>query len=367
MSNNDLIYQIALTKVKQIGDYHARILLNHFDSAEQVFLASKKQLEKIDGIGTVRASFIKSFKNFRACEQEMIKMERADIHSLFIKDTNYPKRLAEIIDAPTLIYFKGQFDTITRKSISIVGTRGNTAYGKEICEDIIAGLSKFSVNIVSGLAYGIDTIAHTAALKNNLPTLAILAHGLDSIYPISNKSLSEKIIFNGGLLTEFRLGTPPDKPNFPKRNRITAGICDALIVIESGSKGGSLISASIAHSYHKEVFAVPGRMNDYKNEGCNQLIKENKAMILTSAEDIAKELGWNTSNNIKNIPQLSFNFELNEIEKEIINLFDTQSPIHIDLIIKKMMISPGQVHQGLLNLEMKNLIKSLPGNQYCVR
>ena len=366
MSNNDLIYQIALTKVRQIGGYHARLLLNHFDSAEQIFLASKRQLEKIEGIGSVRASFIKSYRDFSQCESEIKKMERENIRCLFIKDNDYPKRLNEIFDAPILIYYKGDILLNTKKSISVVGTRSNTSYGKGVCEEIITSLSKFSVTIVSGLAYGIDTIAHQSALKNNLPTIAILAHGLDSIYPYSNKALSEQIISTGGLLTEFSLGIPPDKPNFPKRNRITAGICDALIVIETGVKGGSLISASIAHSYNKEVFAVPGRINDPKNEGCNQLIKENKAIILTSPEDIAKELGWDDAIKKINTPQLSLNFELNENEKCIINLFDNQTPLHIDSILNKLKMSPGQVHHCLLNLEMRNLIKALPGKQYCI-
>ena len=241
--SNDLLYRIALTLVPNIGDVHAKALVNRYGNAEAVFKAKKKDLENMEGIGTVRANSIKSFHDFTSSEAEIKFIEQYKIEPLFITDKNYPQRLLNCYDSPLLLYYRGTADLNTSRIVSIVGTRNNSEYGKTVCEKLVEDLANENILIISGLAYGIDTIAHKAALKNNLPTAGLLAHGLDRIYPPQNKTLAKQMIENGGLLTEFLSQTNPDKQNFPKRNRIVAGMCDCLVVIESGKKGGSLIKA----------------------------------------------------------------------------------------------------------------------------
>jgi len=231
--SNDLIYQIALTLVPNIGDVHAKALATLYGSAEAVFKAKRKELESIEGIGTVRAKSIKDFTNFASSEEEIIFIEKYKITPLFITEDKYPKRLLNCYDSPVLLYYRGNADLNTSKIISIVGTRNNSDYGKTICENIIDDLAGENILIISGLAFGIDTIAHKAALKNNLQTVGVLAHSLDRLYPAQNKTLAKQMTEQGGLLTEFISNTNPDKQNFPKRNRIVAGICDCCVVIET--------------------------------------------------------------------------------------------------------------------------------------
>lgn len=231
--NNDLLYQIALTLVPNIGNVHAKSLVNMYGDAQSVFKAKKKDLEHIEGIGTIRANSIKAFTDFESCEAEIGFTEKYKITPLFITHNNYPQRLLNCYDCPTLLFYRGNADLNTSKIVSVVGTRNNSEYGKNICEKIIADLTAENIMVVSGLAFGIDTIAHKAALKNNLPTVGVLAHGLDRIYPSQNKTIAKQMTEQGGLLTEFLSNTNPDKQNFPKRNRIVAGMCDAVIVIET--------------------------------------------------------------------------------------------------------------------------------------
>jgi DNA processing protein len=240
----------------------------------------------IEGIGTIAANSIKHFADFKICEDEINFIEKSKIKPLFITDENYPQRILNCYDSPTLLYYKGNADLNAAKIISIVGTRSNSDYGKNVCDKIIEDLAEQNVLIISGLAFGIDTIAHKASLKNNLKTVGVMAHGLDKVYPAQNKTLAVDMLSQGGILTDFMSGTNPDRQNFPRRNRIVAGICDALIVIESSAKGGSLITAELANSYNKDVFAIPGRVNDSRSEGCNYLIKNNKALLITSADDL---------------------------------------------------------------------------------
>jgi DNA processing protein len=245
--NNDLLYQIALTLVPNIGDIHAKALVNIYGNAESIFKAKRKELESIDGIGIVRAKSIKEFQNFSSSEEEITFIEKYKIAPLFITDKAYPKRLLNCYDSPVLLYYRGNADLNTSKVISMVGTRSNSDYGKNSCEQLIENLAAENILVVSGLAFGIDTIAHKSALKNNLQTVGVLAHGLDRIYPAQNKSLAKQMTEHGGLLTEFISNTNPDKQNFPKRNRIVAGISDAVIVIETTIfKRGLLCITSLA-------------------------------------------------------------------------------------------------------------------------
>ena len=362
--NNDLLYQIALTLVPNIGDVHAKALINIYGNAEFIFKAKRKELESIEGIGTVRAKSIKEFENFSSPEEEIKFIEKYKITPLFINDEAYPKRLLNCYDSPVLLYYRGNADLNTSKIIAIVGTRNNSDYGKNICEKMIEELNDQNILVVSGLAFGIDTIAHKSALKNNLQTIGVLAHGLDRIYPDQNKPLAKQMAEQGGLLTEFISNTNPDKQNFPKRNRIVAGISDCCVVIETSKKGGSLITAELGNSYNKDVFAIPGRVNDSKSEGCNYLIKNNKAALLTCADDLLENMGWKEQK--KNSPkkQRQLFIELTADEKIIVDILQQRESIQIDELYFKSGLSSSAVASALLTLEMQSVVISLPGKIY---
>jgi len=362
--NNDLPYQIALTLVPHIGDVHAKTLINKYGDAQSVFKAKKKDLDHMEGIGTVRARSIKAFTDFSIAEAEIKFIEKYKITPLFLTDEKYPRRLLNCYDSPALLYYRGNADLNTSRIISIVGTRNHSDYGKMVCEKMIGDLKAENILVVSGLAFGIDTIAHKAALKNNLQTVAVLAHGLDRIYPQQNKTLARHITVQGGLLTEFTSNTNPDKQNFPKRNRIVAGICDAVIVLESGKKGGSLITAELGNSYNKDVFAIPGRTNDAKSEGCNYLIKNNKAALINDAADFLEMMNWSSIPKPAAKKQRELFIELSPDEKIIVDILQQQDSIQIDELYFKSGLSSSAVATALLMLEMQSVILSLPGKVY---
>jgi len=362
--NNDLLYQVALTQIPGIGDVHAKALVNHYGDAATIFKAPRKQLERIEGIGTIKANNIKHFNDFKICEAEIAFIERYKISPLFITDKDYPQRLLNCYDSPALLYYRGTADLNATKIISVVGTRNNTGYGKQSCEKIIEDISKQDILVISGLAFGIDSIAHKAALKNNMPTIAVLAHGLDMIYPLQNISLAKQMAEQGGLLTDFKSNTNPDKQNFPKRNRIVAGICDALLVIESAKKGGSLITAELANSYNKDVFAIPGRTTDNKSEGCNYLIKNNKAHLVTGADDLLDIMNWKEKEKKTIKKQRELFIELTPEEKIIAGILQEKETVAIDELYLKSGLSSSAAAQALLMLEMQGVIVSLPGKMY---
>jgi DNA processing protein len=363
--HQDLLHQIALTLVPNIGDVHAKALVNLYGNAPAVFKAQKKELENIEGIGTIRANAIKNFVDFSVAEDEIKFIEKYKINPLFITDEAYPKRLLNCYDSPLILFYKGNADLNQAKIISIVGTRNNSDYGKNICEKLVDNLQAQNILILSGLALGIDTIAHKAALKNQLQTVGVLAHGLDRIYPTQNKSLGKQMIAQGGLLTDFLSNTNPDKQNFPKRNRIVAGMCDALVVIESSKKGGSLITAELANGYNKDVFAIPGRVNDGKSEGCNYLIKNNKAALINNAQDLLEMMGWSSNSAKKQANnQRELFIELTPNEKIITDILKQKDGVAIDELYFKSALSSSAVAQALLMLEMQNVVLSLPGKIY---
>ncbi len=361
--SKDLLYQIALTLVPNIGDVRAKALVEHFGDAEKIFKISKSNLEKIEGIGTIAANSIKHFNDFKICENEIAFIEKNKISPLFITDDNYPQRLLNCYDSPTMLYYKGNADLNNPKIISVVGTRSNSDYGKSVCEKLIADLASENILVLSGLAFGIDSIAHKASLKNNIKTVGVMAHGLDKIYPAQNKSLAKEMLSHGGLLTDFMSGTNPDRQNFPRRNRIVAGMCDALIVIESSAKGGSLITAELANSYNKDVFAIPGRVTDARSEGCNYLIKNNKSLLITSAEDLMDIMNWKAAP-IKIKKQKELFIELTADEKVIISILQSQENIQIDQLYFKSGLSSSAVAQALLMLEMQGVVTALPGKVF---
>jgi len=362
--HTDLLYQVALTLVPQIGDVHAKALLKIYGSARAVFAAKKKELDHVEGIGTVRARSIKNFTDFTRAEEELRFIEKYKISPLFITDDAYPKRLLNCYDSPVLLYYRGNADLNTSRIISVVGTRNNSDYGKMVCEKMIADLQAENILIVSGLAFGIDTIAHKAALQNNMQTVAVLAHGLDRIYPPQNKTLAKDITGQGGLLTDFASNSNPDKQNFPKRNRIVAGMCDALVVIESSKKGGSLITAELGNGYNKDVFAIPGRVTDTKSEGCNYLVKNNKAALISSAADLLEMMNWNTVPKPKTNRQRALFVELSPDEKIVVDILQQQDNIQIDELYFKSGLSSSSVATALLMLEMQGVVQSLPGKLF---
>ena len=323
----------------------------------------KKTLSAVENIGLIKASSIKSFEDFKLAEDEIKFIEKYKIEPLFITDKNYPQRLLNCYDSPTMLYYRGNADLNTSKIISVIGTRSNTDYGKQITEKIISELKDLDAIIVSGLAFGIDAIAHKSALQNNLDTVAVLAHGLHTIYPHQHKTLAKEMLEQGGLLTEFRNGDKPDKHNFPKRNRIVAGLSDATVVIETAIKGGSMITAELAYNYNRDLFALPGKITDSKSAGCNYLIQSNKAIMFTNTNELLENLGWQ-SKKITKKEQRELFIELSEDEKIIINILKEKELTNIDEINLKSNLSSSSVAAAILNLELQNVIAGLPGKMY---
>lgn len=361
---NELLYQIALTLVPNIGDVHAKALITHFGSAQAIFKASKKELDALEGIGTIRTASIKHFNDFSRAEEEVDFVQKYKIKTLFLTDKEYPQRLLNCYDSPSLLYYKGNADLNSPRIVAIVGTRNHNEYGKNICEKLVGELINENVLIISGLAFGIDSIAHKAAVKNNIKTVGVLAHGLDRVYPAQNKTLAKQMIGEGGLLTEFKSNTNPDRQNFPSRNRIVAGISDCVVVIETGIKGGSLITAELANGYNKDVFAFPGRVTDLKSEGCNYLIMNNKAALLTSADELLQNMGWKEYKKPSAKKQRELFLEFTPDEKIVIDILLGQEQVHIDELYFKSKLSSSAVAQALLMLEMQSVISSLPGKIY---
>lgn len=362
--SNELLYQVALSLVPQIGDVHAKTLIGFYGSASAVFKAKKRELEKIEGIGSIRAGFIKGFSDFSGCEEEIEFIQKNGITPLFMSDEDYPSRLLHCYDAPCLLYYKGNANLNSPKVIAVIGTRNNDEYGRKTCTELIESLNQKDILIISGLAFGIDTIAHKAALKQGLPTIGVLAHGLDRIYPYQNHHLAEQMLEQGGLLTEFRSNTNPDKQNFPRRNRIVAGLCDCLLVIQSSSKGGSMITAELANSYNRDVFAIPGRCTDARSEGCHYLVKSNKASLVTTADDILNNMGWKETKKKSKVQQRDLFDTFSIEEKLIIETLEKHDTIHIDIIQYQSGLGSTAIAGALLSLEMQGTIQSLPGKMY---
>jgi DNA processing protein len=360
-----LIYAIALTLIPGIGDVQGKKLVAYCGGVEAVFREKKKNLLKIPGIGQALAGSLHRKEVFARAEQEAGFLRQYQVRPLFYLDQMYPDRLKHCEDSPLMLYFKGKADLNQKRILSVVGTRMPTDYGKAMCEQIIQGLAELGVLIASGLAYGVDTAAHRVSLAAGLPTVGVLAHGLDQIYPYVNRPLAEKMIGNGGLLTEFPSQTKLNRDYFPRRNRIIAGMADATLVVESAMKGGALITADIANSYNRDVFALPGRATDPKSSGCNTLIKNNKAALVQSAEDICYLMGWDQSLHPVHVQQKLFT-ELSEEEKKIFALLESAKEADIDLVYLNSGMTASKVAAVLLKLEFDGLIRCLPGKRYKV-
>lgn len=361
-----LKYQIALTMIDGVGAVTARLLVSHCGSAEAVFREKKSRLEKIPNIGPVTAKAIVSQKVLRAAQEEVLYIQQNNIQAFYFLEDSFPSRLKYCNDAPVMLYFKGSANLNAEKIIAVVGTRNATEYGLKTCEKIIDGLRDTNVTIVSGLAYGIDVAAHITSVKRNITTVGVLAHSLDRLYPPGHSDIAKKMMKNGGILSEYPSGTKPGPENFPERNRIVAGMSDCLLVVESGPSGGSLITANIALSYNKDVFAVPGRVGEIGSKGCHALIRENKAALVESAEDIIHMMSWDIkpkSNRKRSIQKKLFP-ELSEEEKMLTDLLQDKGPLPIDEICFQTGISNGKAASTLLRLELEGVVKSLPGKMF---
>ena len=363
-----LLHRIALTFIKNIGPTLAKSMFFHFGDEELIFKASKTKLMQIPGIGEKRYLDI----NFKAAldraAEELNYIEKNNITPIFYNDPAYPKRLKNCIDSPILLYAKGNFNLNPRHVVSIVGTRRATEYGKLLCKQLVEELQQYNVLIVSGLALGIDTHAHKESMKQGLQTVGVLGHSFDTMYPAQNRSIAEKMQENGGILTEYPSGTIPDRENFPQRNRIVAGMADATVVVEAGIKGGALITAEIANSYNRDVYAFPGRIDDEYSEGCNFLIRHNKAGLLTCAADLAYSLGWEKIDDGRTaVEQLSLPMDLSNDERVILDIiYQHKTPLAIDELTLKANMPMSQLAMNLLNMEMQGFIRSLPGKTYCI-
>jgi len=365
LADESLKYQIGIGLISGVGPMTAKKLIAYIGSVEGIFREKKHLLMKIPGIGVHLANEIVNQNVLEKAEKEVFYIEKNEIEAIFYTDEKYPSRLKLCEDSPIMLFVKGKANLNAEKIISIVGTRSATSYGKEICEKLISDLKIYNPLIVSGLAYGIDISAHRAALKNQLSTVAILGHGFRNIYPPDHRNTATEMLdSNGGLITEFFSDDKFEPKNFLRRNRIIAGMSEATIVVESSKKGGAMFTAEMANSYNRDVFAFPARTTDKHSEGCNFLIKINKANLITSAEDVEYLLNWNTEHKSKT-QQLENQFiTFTEDEQKIISLLKENGKLNIDIIASNVNLSMSETSVLLLNLEFANVIKSLPGKMY---
>lgn len=361
--NNEIIYQIAITLIPGIGDISGKKFVAYCGSAEAVFQEKRKTLEKINGMREVTIDALCHPKDIlKRAEQEMAFVERNAIKPLFYQDKDYPRRLLQCDDAPMMLYYKGNVPLNANRVVAVVGTRNVTDYGKECCSKLVDDLVDDGVMVVSGLAYGVDTVAHRTAVKAGIPTVGVLGNGFQQIYPAANRKLAIEMLANGGLLTECMSGTLPDRENFPRRNRIIAGMADAVIVIESALKGGSLITADLANSYSRDVFAFPGRVGDLYSQGCNYLIRTSRAHLMESVAQLRYVMRWERPSDDGH--QISLFREFSDDEQKIMDCFVSQRIVSLDDIIVKTDLPTTKLASLLLNLEFDGILLALPGKRY---
>lgn len=358
----DLIHFIRLSLIEGIGPVIAKKLIAHCGGVEEVFSASMKQLISIDGIGTNHAEKVRHSKTMEQAEEVLEALEKSEEKALTYLDKDYPRRLNACDDAPLILYVKGEVDLNVPFVLSIVGTRHATEYGKAMTEQFLEDLAPLKPLVVSGLAHGIDVTAHRAAMRYGCPTVGVLAHGLDMVYPAIHRKIARDMCRNGGLLSEFNHGTRPDKERFPMRNRIVAGMSDVTVVMESDVSGGSLITARMANDYARDVFALPGRLTDRFSKGTNDLISRDAAHLLQSAEEFMKMMGWELRRKEENV-QTSLFVELDPREKNLMAAM-SKEPRSVDAISVESALPMSEVSALLLGLEFKGLVRALPGKRY---
>lgn len=366
LSQNELRYTLALQRVPNLGDASAKKLLHYVGSAEGIFKEKKSNLLQIEGIGAFKLKNLSEAIVMDEVEEELHFIAQNKIEYSYFKDLHYPERLKHCIDGPILFFQKGTIDLKNRHIISIVGTRKVTTYGRAFCEKLVEDLAPLHPVIVSGFAYGVDIIAHKTAIQHGLQTIACMAHGFTEVYPKTHKKYVSSIEKNGGFISEFWSNDSFDRTNFLKRNRIIAGMSEATIVIESAEKGGSLVTADIANSYSREVFAVPGRTTDSQSAGCNQLIKTQQAHLLESAADVVYMLGWKLDKQKQKAQQTQLFVELTKEEKVIWNYLKEKDKELMDVIAIDCKISTNKLASVLLAMELKGVIRPLPGKLFQV-
>jgi DNA processing protein len=366
MQQKELFYTLALLQVEGIGDVTAKKLLSHFTSAEAVFNAKKKEILAIEGIGEFVYRNINNQTTFKLAEQELAFIEKENITTCSFFSEDYPNKLKHCADSPLLLFCAGNINWTQPKTISIVGTRQITPYGATFTKKLIEDLAPLNPTIISGFAYGVDIVAHQAALDYGLQTIGVLAHGLNQIYPKSHKKYMAKMEENGGFVTEFWSMSNPDRENFVKRNRIVAGMSEATVVIESAERSGSLITAKMANDYNRDVFALPGRTTDVYSQGCNTLIKTQQAHVITSAADLVYMLNWDLQDAKKELPvvQKQLFVELDETEKKVYDYLNGKAPELLDIIALDCDIPVFRMSSVLLNMELKGVVRPLPGKAF---
>ncbi len=365
MGEQELVHRIALSMLKGIGPVNARNLVAYCGGVEPIFTDKKLKntLEKVPGIGPKLITSITDKKVISAAEKEVEYIRKHKLRALFYLDPEYPRRLKQAEDAPVILFVNGKADLDAEHMVSIVGTRTPTEQGKRLCVELVEGLKECKATIVSGLAYGIDIVAHRTALKNDMPTIGCVAHGLDKLYPAEHAASAKEMVKHGALVSELPSGSPFAPGNFPARNRVIAGLSDCTIVVESGPKGGSLITTDIASSYDREVFAYPGRPTDPRSDGCNKLIQQNKAALITSAKDVITMMEWLPSK--KKAPlQAALFADLLPDEQTLVDIIKAQGSAHIDELCVKSKWAQGKVSGLLLNMEFNGVVRSLPGKVY---
>lgn len=363
MEEEELLYALALQKTRGIGDINAKKLIAICGSAKNVFIEATGVSKKIKGVGAARWKELHSSKNLKIAEAEIKRIQAHHIKPLYYRNQEYPSRLKNCVDSPILLFQDGDYCWERQKIISIVGTRKMTSYGREFCKKLIAELKEYKPIIVSGFAYGVDICAHREALRNNLTTVAVLAHGIGNLYPKSHNKYRSQMYNLGGFLTEFWYEDTPLRENFLKRNRIIAGISEATIVVESADKGGALVTADIANSYSKDVFAVPGRNTDTYSRGCNALIRDCKAALITGANDVVNMLGWEKPQKHETVQTKLF-VDLSAEESRIIEYIGAKGTARMDAIAIDCKIPTFKVANFLFQLELKGLVRALPGKKF---
>jgi DNA processing protein len=358
-----LFYQIALTLLPKVGPVIARQLVSYCGGVAAVFNTPKKQLLKIPGVGAGIAQHIIARSVFKRAEEERKFIDRHEIHPLFYLDPDYPQRLTYYNDSPVLLYFRGSIDLNGPRHLGIVGTRKPSTYGIDRCMELVDALKDVKPVIISGLAYGIDITAHRQCLQHQIPTVGVVGHGLQQVYPSSHTDIARQMQACGGLLSEYPSQTGPDFMHFPMRNRIIASLCDAIIVVETKNKGGSMITAKMANQYNKDVFAIPGRTTDQRSAGCNLLIKSHQASLLESVKDLIYVMRWEEEKPATGIQKRLF-VELGPDEKLIVDLLREDRSMGIDQLAFQTGIPNSNLAGLLLELEFKGVVRSLPGSRY---
>ncbi len=364
MNYKDLQYYLALQKIKGIGAVNAKKLISHLGSAEAVFKAKASELSGINGIGTHLIQQLQNKDILAEAAKEVRRVEQEQIDFTLFTDKSYPKLLNHCIDSPLVLFSMGNIAIATQPVISIVGTRSMTSYGRHFLDNFVADLAPYNPIIVSGFAYGVDITAHKAAIKHNLQTIAVLGHGLGQIYPKAHKKYMQNVLANGGFFTEHWYDEAPLREHFLQRNRVIAGLADATVIIESASKGGSLVTANIANSYNRDVFALPGRVSDTYSAGCNNLIRTNKAQLLNSAQDLVYFLNLDQQNTTQKTIQPQLFLDLNGEEQLIYDYLKTNGKMSSDELALALKIPIYKISGILLELELKGVIKPLPGKQF---